>query len=214
STLVEAGKSVFLEKPMGLDSDACEALSRRAHERGLALGVNHNFLFTPGYEALRSSLKAGELGRLDHIALNWHFALPILQFGPFDSWMLAAPANVLFEIGAHLCAFVVDLVGVPQIDSAVAGNPISLPANQTVYRQWTARAHAGSATVLLSISLTAGQADRILRVRGRGGSAQLDFGRDFGWCDLTVTDNPIFDSHATAQAAGKALIGQARKDRL
>lgn len=212
--MVEGGKSVFLEKPMGLDSAACTALCARATEKGVAVGVNHNFLFSPGYEALRVSVKAGELGRIDHIAANWHFALPILQFGPFDSWMLAAPANIMFEVGSHLGAFIVDLVGLPDIASAVVGNPIALPAGQTVYRQWTALGRGDAATVLLSISITAGQADRILRVRGRGGSAQLDFGRDIGWRDVTVSDNPIFDSHATAEAAGQALCRQATGDRI
>lgn len=212
--MVESGKSVFLEKPMGLDSSACETLCVRAAKKGVSVGVNHNFLFAPGYESLRASVRGGELGRIDHVSANWHFALPTLQFGPFDSWMLAAPANIMFEVGSHLGAFVVDLVGVPEIVSATAGNPIALPANQTVYRQWTAIGRAKAATALLSISLTAGQADRSLRVRGRGGGAQLDFGRDIGWRDFTASDNPIFDSHATARATGLALRRQARGDRI
>jgi nucleoside-diphosphate-sugar epimerase/predicted dehydrogenase len=214
SAMVEAGKSVFLEKPMGLDSAACAALCARAAEKGVAVGVNHNFLFSPGYESLRASLKAGELGRIDHLAVNWHFALPILQFGPFDNWMLAAPANMAFETGSHVSSFIVDLLGLPDITMAVADNPITLPAGQKVYRQWTALGRAGAATVLLSISMTAGHSDRILRVRGRGGSAQLDFGRDIGWRDVTVTDNPIFDSHAMADSAGRALRQQAKRDRI
>jgi predicted dehydrogenase/nucleoside-diphosphate-sugar epimerase len=213
-TLVEAGKSVFLEKPMGLDSHACAALCVRAAEKGVAVGVNHNFLFSRGYEALRAGIKSGELGKIDHAAVNWHYAAPILQFGPFDSWMLAAPANLMFEIGPHLGAFVIDLVGSPEIISANAGNPIVLPGNQTVYRQWTALGRKGAATVALSISLTAGHADRILRVRGRGGSAQVDFGRDVGWRDSSVRDNPIFDSYETARSVGRSLLHQASRDRI
>ena len=212
--MVEAGKSVFLEKPMGLDSVACEDLCARAKEKHVAVGVNHNFLFSPGYESLRASVKGGALGRIDHIAVSWHFAQPILQFGPFDSWMLAAPANMIYEIGPHLGAFVVDLLGQPDVVTAVAGNPIALGAGQSVYRQWTAIGRVGPAAVLLSISITAGHADRILRVRGRGGSAQLDFGRDIGWRDSTVSDNPIFDSHATAKTAAHALRRQGSTDRI
>ncbi len=211
--LVEAGKSVFLEKPMGVDSAACAALCARAAEKCVAVGVNHNFLFSPGYESLRAGVKAGELGRIDHISVNWHYALPILQFGPFDNWMIAAPANVVFEIGPHLGAFIVDLVGLPAIASSTAGNPIMLPGDQTVYRHWTAVGRTDTATALLSISLTSGHADRILRVRGRGGSAQLDFGRDIGWRDTIVRDNPLFDSYETAKSAGRALIDQASRDR-
>ncbi len=212
--MVEAGKSVFLEKPMGLDSRECAALCVRAAEKGVAVGVNHNFLFSPGYESLRSGVKRGELGRIDHVSVNWHYGLPILQFGPFDNWMIGAPANIMFETGPHIAAFIVDLVGLPEIVSATAGNPIALPAAQTVYRQWTALGRSNAATVLLSISLTAGHEDRILRVRGRGGSAQLDFGRDIGWRDTSVRDNPMFDAYETAASAGRALIRLARRDRI
>jgi nucleoside-diphosphate-sugar epimerase/predicted dehydrogenase len=211
--MVEAGKSVFLEKPMGLDSADCDALCARAAQKGVAVGVNHNFLFSRAYESLRDRVKAGYLGRIDHVAANWHFALPILQFGPFDSWMLAAPANILFELGTHLGAFILDLVGAPEITAAVASNPTVLPGNQKVFRQWTLTGRAQAATVVLSMSITTGQADRILRVRARAGSAQLDFGRDIVWTDTTVTDNPIFDSYATASTAGRVLRTQAKRDR-
>jgi nucleoside-diphosphate-sugar epimerase/predicted dehydrogenase len=212
-TLIEAGKSVFLEKPMGLSSVACADLCAGAQQRGVALGVNHNFLFTPGYEVLRAGIKSGELGRLDQLAVNWHFALPILQFGPFDNWMVAAPANILFETGSHLCAFIVDLLGLPEIVTATADNPTVLPGNQTVFRHWTAVGRAEHATAVLTISMTSGHADRFLRVRGRGGSAQLDFGRDIGWNDAIARDNPIFDSYETARSIGRSLLHQAARDR-
>lgn len=212
--MVDARKSVFLEKPMGLNSRACAELCALAEKNGVAVGVNHNFLFTPRYESIRAGIKQGELGQLDHVAVNWHFAQSNLKFGPFDNWMLSAPANMVFELGPHLAAFVVDLVGMPHIDSAVAGNPILLPGGQTVYRQWAAIGHAGSTTVQMSISLTGGHADRILRVRGRGGSVQLDFGRDIAWRDVSVADNPILDSHATAVSASRQLHDQARSDRI
>ncbi len=212
--MVDGGKSVFLEKPMGLDSGDCAALCARAAERGVAVGVNHNFLFSSGYESLRAAVKAGELGRIDHLAVNWHFALPILQFGPFDNWMLAAPANIVFELGSHVSSFIVDLLGAVSVETAVAGNHLSLPGGQTVYRQWTALCRADAAAALLSISITSGQADRILRIRGRGGSAQLDFGRDILVRESTVTDNPIFDSYETAATTGRTLRRQATRDRI
>jgi nucleoside-diphosphate-sugar epimerase/predicted dehydrogenase len=212
--LVDSGKSVFIEKPLGLDSGSCAALCARAAERGVAVGVDHNFLFSRSYESLRAAVKSGELGRIDHVAVNWHFTLPLLKVGPFSSWILGAPANVVFELGSHLGAFILDLVGPVEIASAVASNPLALPAGQVVYRHWSAVGHAGAATALLSIAISDGQADRYLRVRGSAGSAQLDFGRDIAWRDTTATDNPIFDSHAVAAAAGRALTGQARRDRI
>ena len=214
TALVEAGKSVFLEKPMGLDSGACAALCARAAVKGVAVGVNHNFLFSRGYESLRATVQSGELGRIDHLDVNWHFALPILQFGPFDTWMLAAPANLMFETGPHLAAFVVDLLGPATVLAAVAENPIVLPPEQTVYRKWSVIARAGAASVTLAISHTGGHADRRLRVRCRGGSVSLDFGRDISWLESSANDNPIFDAYEAAKSAGRALTHIARRDRV
>ena len=87
----------------------------------------------------------------------------------------------------------------PTITSAVVKIPFRYRGTEgisAVDRRWS----CDCTTTLMSISMNSGQADRILRVRGRGGSAQLDFGRqDIGWRDSTVTANPIFDSHATAR---------------
>ena len=195
---------------MGLDSRACTALAARAAEKGVAVAVSHNFLFSPAYERLRSAIKADELGRIDHIDVSWHFGLPILQFGPFDNWMFAAPANLLFEIGPHLAAFVVDLLGLPEIRERWP-NPVELPGDQRVFRHWNATARSGATSVALSISLTAGQGDRILRVRGRGGSAQLDFGRSIVWRETTGSDNPIFEAHGIADALASQARRQARQ---
>jgi predicted dehydrogenase/nucleoside-diphosphate-sugar epimerase len=212
--MVDAGKSVFLEKPMGLDSAACAALATRAAARGVAVGVNHNFLFSRSYEALRAAVKRGELGALDQIQATWHFALPLLQFGPFDSWPLTAPANLLFELGSHLAAFLVDLMGEPTVVSAEAGNAVEIPGGRQVYRHWTAVLRSAATTAVWSLSVTPGHPTRSLQVRGRGGSAQLDFGRDLFWRNVTVTDNPIFDALATAKETGSMLVRQARADRI
>ncbi len=211
--MVAAGKSVFLEKPMGLDSARCDALCAAAEAKGLRVGINHNFLFGPTYARLRTQIKRGDIGRIDQIQLNWHYGLAQQRYGPFDQWMLAEPGNVIFELLPHLGAFVVDLLGEPVLHSVVAGNPLTLPGGVTVFRHWTVVGHAGPAQILLSLSTTDGQPERTLYARGRGGSARIDFARDFGGLTKTATDNPIFDAHAMAATTGKALVRQAATDR-
>jgi predicted dehydrogenase len=103
--ILDAGTSAFLEKPMGLDSKECDALVALAAEKGLRLGVNHNFLFLPSYEALRRDAADGTLGALDHVAVNWLYGLGLIQFGPYNNWIVGSEGNVLFELGTHLGAF-------------------------------------------------------------------------------------------------------------
>jgi nucleoside-diphosphate-sugar epimerase/predicted dehydrogenase len=210
--LVRAGKSVFLEKPMGIALEECESLSEEGESLKRVIGVNHNFLFSPAYEELRNAVHAGELGRIENLSVNWHFALPQLLFGPFDTWMLSGPANILFEVGSHAAAFILDLINKPQICSVVAGGSISLPTGKAVFRDWTVVMRDGNATAIMSVNANSGHPDRLLRVRGRGGSAQLDFGRGVAWRESTATDNPILDSYSAAQSIAKALSKASRRD--
>ncbi|MFL6726583.1 MAG: NAD-dependent epimerase/dehydratase family protein [Sphingomicrobium sp.] len=211
--LLIAGKSVFLEKPMGISSADCRRLGVLAEQRKLRLGVNHNFLFLPSYERLRSAVRKHELGQIDQITCNWNVFLPYLRSGPFDSWMMSAPANLFFEIGPHAAAFVLDLLREAEVTAAFASRPMELPTGQRVYRSWSALGENPSASFTLSMSVTQGQPDRMLRVRASGGSAQLDFGRDILWTERTRSANPIFDDYAVARGIVRDVGRIAGRDR-
>jgi nucleoside-diphosphate-sugar epimerase/predicted dehydrogenase len=213
ATMLLAGKSVFLEKPMGLDSRACARLCKLADEMGLALGVNHNFLFSPRYEAIRQSIRAGELGAVNQLIATWHSFLPQLQSGPYDNWMLAAPTNLLFELFPHLIAFVLDLVGAVDIKAVVTGDPFPLPSAVEIFRNWSVIAEGSGVNVILSLSVARGQTDRLLRLRGSGGSAQVDFGRDIAWVEKTKAENPSLEAHGIASSIARQTKHIAGKDR-
>ena len=135
--VLEGGAHALIEKPMGTSAAACHALADLADAKGLRLAVSHNFLFMPAYERLRAHLRDGTIGRLDHVSLRWLYPLGLVQFGPFNNWILRAEPNVLLELGSHLAAFMVDLVGIPEELHAIASNPIDLPGAQRVYRHWS-----------------------------------------------------------------------------
>ena len=148
--LLEAGKSVFVEKPMGLSAAECRALAELAEARGLRLGVNHNFLFLPGYEALRRDAANGTLGTLDHLTVNWLYALGLIQFGPYNNWILGSEGNLLFELGLapgrvrHRSARPARRGRGDRVRTRS-----SFPGDQRVFRHWNAigrqRQHARSA---------------------------------------------------------------------
>ncbi len=210
--LIDAGKHVFVEKPFGPDAAACAELTARAEARGVSLGVNHNFLFVPAYQPIRDALKSGKMGAIDHVTLNWLYELKPLQFGPFNTWMVAAPGNLVLELGSHLAAFAVDLLGPVETLVAIADNPIDLPGDQRVYRRWTAIGTAGRAGVTLNLSTAPGQTDRSVAVRAIGAVAHLDFERGVSWHDEQSSENPIFDNLRGARRAAKAIGGQARRE--
>lgn len=60
---LQAGKHVFVEKPMALDVDACDRMIRAADDAERTLAVAHVLRFWPDYEALAEVVKSGRLGK-------------------------------------------------------------------------------------------------------------------------------------------------------
>jgi predicted dehydrogenase/nucleoside-diphosphate-sugar epimerase len=209
---LKAGVNVFLEKPMCDRAADCEALVRLAAERGLRLGVGHNFLFAEPYEQLRRDLREGVLGRIDDVRITWHRALPQAAHGPFDAWMLRDPRNILIETGPHLVAQMLDLVGEPEEMEARASNPIELPTGRRFYRRWQVNALKGRTAVELRFSYVPGFGEYTIHVRGSLAAATVDFERNTYTLDEHRPCDPDFDSYEMNVSRAKSLKRQARRN--
>ena len=68
---LEAGKDVFVEKPLTLSPEESEQLAQLADQTGRILQVGHIFRFDPATQWIRDAMHAGKFGRV-HI-LRGHF---------------------------------------------------------------------------------------------------------------------------------------------
>jgi predicted dehydrogenase len=87
---LEAGKHVWVEKPLALSHDDAERLTEIAASKHLILMVDHTFVYTPAIQRMRSSIEAGDLGDLlyyDSVRVN----LGIYQHD----------VNVIWDLGVH-----------------------------------------------------------------------------------------------------------------
>lgn len=64
---LEAGKHVFVEKPLCLDIDEANVLARLADANEKTLMVGHLLLYHPAFIALKQSVSSGAIGRLRYI---------------------------------------------------------------------------------------------------------------------------------------------------
>ena len=64
---LDAGKHVFVEKPICLDVEEAERLAAKAAALGRVLMVGHLLLYHPAFEALLAAVRGGDLGRLRYI---------------------------------------------------------------------------------------------------------------------------------------------------
>jgi predicted dehydrogenase len=96
----EAGKHVFVEKPLAYSLSEAEDVVAAARDAGRTLMVGHLLEYHPGLEKLKEIADSGDLGKLHYIYGNR------LNLGK-----LRADENALWSLGAHDVSVVLRLVG-------------------------------------------------------------------------------------------------------
>ena len=211
SAVIEAGVSVFLEKPMCESAGLCDQLVQEAADRQVHLGVGHNFLFSLPWEQLRRDVRSGILGRVDQIAITWNRFLPQSAFGPFDIWMLRDPRNIMLETGSHLVAYMLDLVGEPDEMEVRAGNQIVLPTGRSFFHRWQVSAVKGPAAIGLNFSFVPGFAEHNIHVRGSLATATANIERNTYALERYRPADPDFENYAIIASRAKSEKAQARR---
>ena len=207
---LQAGLHVFLEKPMCVSVEECEDLSRLALAQKRLLAVNHNMLFSGAYRRLREHVRSGLLGPLDHVVFDQFAELGQIRAGPFNSWMLREPGNILLEIGPHPISALVDLVGVPEQLSALAEREMALPNGTSVYRRWRLDTKVGRTTAQVNVEVGPGFPRRTITVRGLLGTAVADLDADVCTLDRRTTSGPDFDRYKRSVSQATEVVSQAR----
>ncbi len=67
---LQAGKHVFVEKPIASSSEEAAELVEVADDKGLVLMPGHTFLYSPPVNAIRALIEAGELGDIYFISTS------------------------------------------------------------------------------------------------------------------------------------------------
>jgi len=101
---LDAGKNVFVEKPLCLDVAEAETLRDLAKSRRLTLMVGHLLLYHPAFRAVKEFVDGGNLGRLRYIYSN-RLSLgkirkeenALWSFAPHDISMILSLANRMPE---------------------------------------------------------------------------------------------------------------------
>ncbi len=68
--VLEAGKHVYVEKPLAASSDDARALIPAASDRRLVLMPGHTFLYSPPVIRIRDMIRSGELGEIYFISMS------------------------------------------------------------------------------------------------------------------------------------------------
>lgn len=112
---LEAGKDVFVEKPLALQVEKAEALTRLAESRKRILMVGHLLHYHPAIRRLKELVRGGALGKIEYIYSSR------LNFGK-----LRTEENILWSFAPHdISAILYLLEEDPLIVSAHGGNYVN-----------------------------------------------------------------------------------------
>ena len=109
--MLEAGKNVYVEKPISTVAEEAKVLTELADEKGLILMVGHLLLYHPAVNRLKMLIEEGELGELvyaqsDRLNVNYHKndRSVMWDLAPHDVSMIAyatgkEPVKVISAVG-------------------------------------------------------------------------------------------------------------------
>ena len=99
----QAGKHVFVEKPLALDVSSARKAANACAEAKRVLAVGHNRRFMPGARKIKELLKEGRLGKIIHAEA--HYSGDLMMRLPAGHWRLRRaemPAAGMAPMGLHM----------------------------------------------------------------------------------------------------------------
>lgn len=115
---IEAGCHVYVEKPMALTVKESEAMNRAARRNGVKLCVGHSKLCAPVMLKARNLVERGELGKLLHVDVSYHFDVTSLfpiaaNNDERKAWIESLPGGLLFELMPHPVSILLEFIREP-----------------------------------------------------------------------------------------------------
>lgn len=107
---MQAGKDVFVEKPMALTLEDAEKMKKVAEETGRILMVGHLLEYHPAVLKFREMIASGELGKINYIYSNR------LNFGK-----VRTEENALWSFAPHDVAVILRLIGQAPVEVSACG---------------------------------------------------------------------------------------------
>lgn len=106
-----AGKAVFSEKPLALNTDDAKRAIEACRRAGVVLGVGHDKRFYPSMRELKRVVESGELGEILHIEGHFSNESSRKFYAGWRESPEESPGGNLTAMGIHLIDAFVDLAG-------------------------------------------------------------------------------------------------------
>jgi predicted dehydrogenase len=106
-----AGKHVFCEKPLALNTTDARAMIEACQRAGVTLGVGHNRRLWPSMQALKAIVASGELGEILHIEGHFSNQHSDNTAGTWRDSPAESPAGGMTGAGLHILDAFLNTIG-------------------------------------------------------------------------------------------------------
>lgn len=159
--VIEAGKAIFCEKPLGIDIEQSRTLTDQVEASGCASAVNFVFGGAPGAVALVEKAKSGALGAIAGIDIRLHFATWPRGWQDAAQWLTRRDqGGFTREVLSHFIFLVERILGPAEIAGASVYYPGG-PGNKDAETAIVARLEAEGAQITVAGSVGGKGPDRV-----------------------------------------------------
>ena len=158
---LQAGKHVFVEKPLAMTVEDAEAVATLAQDRGLTLMVGHLLQYHPAFRKLADLVAAGEIGAVRHIASN-----------RLNPGAIRTEENALWSLAPHDFSMILGLAGA--YPSSVNALAVRVVDAATPDRYVVTMGFDGGMTAQADVSWISPYKEHRLTVLGETGALILD----------------------------------------
>ena len=107
----DAGKHIFIEKPLASHPDSCGELGRYCEDRGVLLQVGHQTRREPAFREIKALLESGELGC--PLYAQGIYTMDRRSRKDWRTDAKACPGGSMEQLGVHLIDVLIYLLGAP-----------------------------------------------------------------------------------------------------
>ena len=187
----EAGKHVFVEKPMTLTAASAEAAIAACSKADVVCALGHNRRFLPAMARFREMAGNGELGKLVHVESN--ISMPSGYRHDAEHWRTTStesPAGGMTPLGIHMVDALISFLGpIVSVRATSERHILKTEVDDTTFMSF--RFANGIAGTMSAISVTA----PVWRIQVFGGN---------GWAEMRSCERLAWRMNADAESHSKS----------
>jgi predicted dehydrogenase/nucleoside-diphosphate-sugar epimerase len=148
---LQGGAHVYVEKPMALNVEDCELMTRAAQTANRQLCVGHCWLYSPAMLRAHALIASGVTGEVLQAAASFNFDVRRNASYGDGHWASDLPGGLAEDLAIHPASILIRLLGAPKKVMAVSRSSPLIPNGGTADARAVVEGERGLGTLAVSL---------------------------------------------------------------